>query len=70
MALYHYATTGMVGEEMLIREVTLPDAETLSLLPNVRVIFEAANNSGEEFELAVKGLIEGIYARLSVSVEG
>jgi hypothetical protein len=35
------------------------------MLPNVRVMFKTRRNRKIEFELAVKSLIDGLYARLS-----
>lgn len=57
--------SGFVDEEMMLNEMQPPDDETLSLLPNVRVMFNADGNREIEFELAVKSLIEGLYSRLS-----
>jgi len=59
------AISGFVDEEMMFREMQPPDEATLSLLPNVRVMFNADRSREIEFELAVKSLIEGLYARLS-----
>jgi len=59
------AITGFVDEEMISRELLSPDDATLSLLPNARVMFESGRNRETEFELAVKSLIDGLYARLS-----
>ena len=59
------AISGFVDEEMIFSEMQPPDEATLSLLPNVRVMFNADRSREIEFELAVKSLIEGLYARLS-----
>ena len=59
------AITGLVAEEAVYRNLKLPAGATLTFLPNVRVMFEAAQNRDEEFELVVRSLIDGLYARLT-----
>lgn len=61
------AITGLVGEEILLSEIPLPDEETLSMLPNVRAIYSKDRDPFAEFELAVRSLIDGIHSRLSGS---
>ncbi len=59
------AITGFVMEELTLRHIPLPKDSDLFMLPNMRVMFDRQSNQDGEFELAVRALIDGIYARLT-----
>lgn len=59
------AIAGLAEEEIVMRDMPLPDEDTLAMLPNVRVMYSGDNNVEAEFELAVKSLIDGVYQNLS-----
>ena len=58
------AITGFVMEEITIREITPPEASTLSMLPNARIMVEGLYDQSREFELAAIAIIDGIYGQL------
>jgi len=58
------AITGFVMEEITQQEVEPPDAATLAMLPNARLMLEDRHDQSKEFELATRALIDGIFARL------
>ncbi|PCJ27091.1 MAG: hypothetical protein COA96_04030 [SAR86 cluster bacterium] len=57
--------TGFVEEEMFFRTMPPPTEEMLSMLPNVRLMFDMQPDSAMQFELFMRSLIEGLYTRLS-----
>lgn len=59
------AIAGLAEEEILMKDLPQPNEETLTLLPNVRVMFDNSRNPQVEFELAVRALIDGIYKQLA-----
>ena len=59
------AITGMVAEEAVFAELDLPSPEDLGMLPNARMVFTSKRDLGEDFELLVRSLIDGLHARLS-----
>jgi AcrR family transcriptional regulator len=59
------AVTGMVAEEAVFAELDLPDLDDLVMLPNARMAFSAKRDFGEDFELLVRSLIDGLHGRLS-----
>ena len=59
------AITGAVEEETVLRELARPTPAELALLPNARTMFDAARDRDAEYELLVRALIDGLYARLS-----
>lgn len=59
------AVTGYVMEEITLQEMIPPDEAALGMLPNARVMFEKSENKDEEFELAARAIIDGIYQQLS-----
>jgi AcrR family transcriptional regulator len=61
------AIGGLVKEEMIFRTMKHPGNETLAWLPNVRVMFNAEPDRDAQFELAVRSLIDGLHARLTLN---
>jgi len=59
------AIAGLAEEEIILRDLPMPDEQTLSLFPNVRGMFNKTQNPKVEFELAVRAMIDGIYKKLS-----
>jgi AcrR family transcriptional regulator len=59
------AIVGMAREEAIFRELQRPPEQGLSGLPNARAAFDARHDRGAEFELLVRSLIDGLYARLA-----
>ncbi len=59
------AIVGTVEEERLFRRMQPPDEALLTWLPNTRLAFAGAHDHDAEFELIVRALIEGLYARLT-----
>jgi hypothetical protein len=64
------AIVGLVEEEAMFQEMARPEAPALSWLPNARLMFNARRNRDAAFELAVRALIDGLYARLIASEAG
>jgi AcrR family transcriptional regulator len=60
------AIVGIVEEESVFRDLARPADDALSQLPSARQMFEARHDREAEFELLVRALIDGLYARLSV----
>jgi AcrR family transcriptional regulator len=60
------AIVGIVEEESAFRDLVRPADDALSQLPSARQMFEARHDREAEFELLVRALIDGLYARLSV----
>jgi TetR/AcrR family tetracycline transcriptional repressor len=61
------AISGLVKEEMIFYTMQHPGNEILAWLPNVRVMFNTAHNRDAQFELAVRSLIDGLHARLTLN---
>jgi AcrR family transcriptional regulator len=59
------AIVGLVEEEAIFRTMARPADATLAWLPNARLMFDTAHDRDAEFELVVRALIEGLYARLA-----
>jgi AcrR family transcriptional regulator len=59
------AIVGMVEEEAIFQEMQRPNDAALSWLPNARLMFQVDHDREAEFELLVRSLIEGLYARLA-----
>jgi hypothetical protein len=57
----------MVSEEAAFAALDLPSPEDLGMLPNARMVFTAKRDLGEDFELLVRSLIDGLHARLSAA---
>ena len=57
--------TGLVMEELTLRDIKLPEEAELALLPNAKMMFDSPRGNSEEFELAVRALIDGIFTQLS-----
>ncbi|HXQ45444.1 MAG TPA: TetR/AcrR family transcriptional regulator C-terminal domain-containing protein [Caulobacteraceae bacterium] len=64
------AIVGLVEEEAMFQEMARPEAPALSWLPNARLMFNVRRNRDAAFELAVRALIDGLYARLIASEAG
>jgi len=63
------AITGIVDEELLIRNMQLPEEAALTWVPNARVAFDLDRDEVQDFELVVRSLIEGVHARLLAEVD-
>jgi TetR/AcrR family tetracycline transcriptional repressor len=61
------AITGLVKEELIFYTMRHPGNEMLAWLPNVRVMFNTAPDREAQFELAVRSLIYGLHARLTLN---
>jgi AcrR family transcriptional regulator len=61
------AITGFVKEEMIFCTMQHPGNEMLAWLPNVRVMFNTVHDRDTQFELAVRSLIDGLHARLTLN---
>ena len=59
------AIVGVAAEEGRFDEMEVPDAAQLDQLPNAATAFMHRRDSDAEFELVVRSLIDGLYARLS-----
>ncbi|MGH8995552.1 MAG: TetR/AcrR family transcriptional regulator [Acidimicrobiales bacterium] len=59
------AIMGLVSEEQGFRRIKPPAAGLVSTLPNARLLFKSRHNLDDEFELAVRAIIDGLYTRLS-----
>ncbi|HSZ53655.1 MAG TPA: TetR/AcrR family transcriptional regulator C-terminal domain-containing protein, partial [Caulobacteraceae bacterium] len=59
------AIVGIVEEESAFRDLVRPADDALTQLPSARQMFEARHDREAEFELLVRALIDGLYARLS-----
>jgi AcrR family transcriptional regulator len=59
------AIVGVMDEEMIFRDMKPPGDDMLSWLPSARVAFYRPHDRSAEFELIVRAVIEGIYARLA-----
>ena len=59
------AVSGLVAEETAFRAVDMADDEMLSKLPAARALMKANNDPDVAYELGVRSLIDGLYARLS-----
>ena len=59
------AIIGLVNEEMLLREFEPPGHQDLAWRPNLRMLYEAAPDPDEVFDLVVESVIDGIYTRMS-----
>lgn len=64
-AISRVALNGLIEEEAISWAKGSPNAEMLSWLPNTRQMFTATRDREGDFELAVRSLIQGLYARLS-----
>ena len=64
------AVIGLVEAEAGLEHLDPPPAEMLAMMPNARLLFCVARDREAGFELAVRSLIEGLHARLTVSPDG
>jgi hypothetical protein len=60
------AIVGMVDEEASYEADEPPNNELLCEVPSVRTMFEKDDRRDDVFELGVRAIIDGLYARLSV----
>jgi len=59
------AIFGYVDNELRLHDIARPDEAMLAWLPNTRSLFTADLDPDTEFELLVRGLIEGLHGRLA-----
>ena len=59
------AIVGIVEEESVFRNLARPADGALTQLPSARQMFNARHDRDAEFELLVRALIDGLYAKLS-----
>jgi len=55
---------GLVVEEAILRDLDKPEEALLARLPNARLMYESERDPESAYELAVRSLIDGLYARL------
>jgi AcrR family transcriptional regulator len=58
------AITGLIEQEMAMREMAPPDPSVLAMLPSARLVFTTAPNLDADFETTVRALIDGLHERL------
>lgn len=58
------AIVGLVAEESVFQDMDLPDDEMLAMQPGARLVFQTTRDHDADFELLVRSLIDGLYARL------
>ena len=63
------AITGIVEEELLLRNIQLPDEASLTWVPNARLAFGIDRDRDADFELVVRSMIDGVHARLGALAE-
>lgn len=61
------AIIGFVNEELVLRNVQLPDDAALAAFPNARLALRAERRGEFEFELVVRSVIAGFHDRLAGS---
>lgn len=59
------AITGLIEQEMALREMAPPDPSLLAMLPSARLVFARAPNRDADFETMVRALIDGLHQRLA-----
>jgi AcrR family transcriptional regulator len=59
------AIVGLASEDARFESMELPAEAQLVALPNASEAFRRKHDSGAEFELVVRSLIDGLHARLS-----
>jgi AcrR family transcriptional regulator len=59
------AVIGLINEEMVFRELEPPGHQDLAWRPNLRMLYQAAPNPDEIFDLVVESVIDGIHAKMS-----
>jgi AcrR family transcriptional regulator len=63
------AITGIVDEELMLRNIKLPEESALTWVPNARLAFDLERDVDDDFELVARSLIEGVYARLAAEAD-
>jgi TetR/AcrR family tetracycline transcriptional repressor len=58
------AIAGLIVEETISRDLDVPDPASTAHLPNARLLLQTKYNPEVMFELGVRGLIDGLRARL------
>jgi AcrR family transcriptional regulator len=58
------AITGLAAEGARVEDMEIPAESQLATLPNASEAFRRERDSDAEFELVVRALIDGLYARL------
>jgi len=66
-SLSSVAIIGLVDEEAILRDLDQPADDLLKWLPNARLLLSTSIVGEDKFELAVRAVIEGMYARLARS---
>jgi hypothetical protein len=59
------ARIGQFNEEMLFRECESPTPQDHAWRPNLRLLYEAAPDPTEIFDLVVESVIDGIHGRMT-----
>lgn len=59
------AIIGLVNEEMLFREFKPPDRQDLAWRPNLRMLYDAAPDPDDIFDVVVESVVDGIHGRMS-----
>jgi AcrR family transcriptional regulator len=58
------AITGLIEQELVIREMVPPDPSVLAMLPSARLVFTSPPNRDADFEILVRAFIDGLYQGL------
>lgn len=58
------AITGLIEQELAMREMAPPDPSVLAMLPNARLVFARAPHRDSDFETTIRALIDGLHQRL------
>ena len=63
------AIIGIVEVESAIDKITPPPPEALTAVPSARLAFSRERDREQDFELAVRALIDGVHVRLLAEVD-
>ena len=58
------AITGLIEQEMAMREMAPPDPSLLAMLPSARLVFSSPPNRDADFEIVVRALLDGLHQQL------
>ena len=61
------AITGIVDVELLLLGMQRPEGAALTWVPNARRAFNLERDPDADFELVVRSLLDGVYARLAAA---
>jgi AcrR family transcriptional regulator len=58
------AITGLIEQELALREMVPPDPSVLAMLPSARLVFNSSPNRDADFEIVARALIDGLHEKL------